>query len=138
MTWVRFLGYAAFSALCRVYQVVILDKILSIPCAVLTKYFMYRSTDKCMRAPERGIPSRSAAIIARLMIIRSKQPVASLSNIMRLRRSILVKSYVNVFICTAFIAWCCGRDPCCCFPKQLLSSPWYTSHFPQSIFKLRL
>jgi hypothetical protein len=29
MTWVRFLGYAAFSALGRVYQVVILDKILS-------------------------------------------------------------------------------------------------------------
>jgi hypothetical protein len=30
MTWVRFLGYAAFSALGRVYQVVILDKILSV------------------------------------------------------------------------------------------------------------
>jgi hypothetical protein len=29
MTWVRVLGYAAFSALGRVYQVVILDKILS-------------------------------------------------------------------------------------------------------------
>jgi hypothetical protein len=29
MTWVQFLGYAAFSALGRVYQVVILDKILS-------------------------------------------------------------------------------------------------------------
>jgi hypothetical protein len=29
MTWVRFLGYVAFSALGRVYQVVILDKILS-------------------------------------------------------------------------------------------------------------
>jgi hypothetical protein len=30
MTWVRFLGYAAFSALGQVYQVVILDKILSV------------------------------------------------------------------------------------------------------------
>jgi hypothetical protein len=29
MTWVRFLGYAAFSALGWVYQVIILDKILS-------------------------------------------------------------------------------------------------------------
>jgi hypothetical protein len=29
MTWVRFLGYAAFSALGWVYQVVILDEILS-------------------------------------------------------------------------------------------------------------
>jgi hypothetical protein len=29
MTWVRFLGYATFSALGQVYQVVILDKILS-------------------------------------------------------------------------------------------------------------
>jgi hypothetical protein len=29
MTWVQFLGYAAFSALGQVYQVVILDKILS-------------------------------------------------------------------------------------------------------------
>jgi hypothetical protein len=29
MTWVRFLGYAAFSALGWVYQVVILENILS-------------------------------------------------------------------------------------------------------------
>jgi hypothetical protein len=39
MTWVRFLGYAAFSALGRVYQVVILDKILSLlSCLGLFKY----------------------------------------------------------------------------------------------------
>jgi hypothetical protein len=35
MTWVRFLGYAAFSALGRVYQVVILDKILSLFAAAI-------------------------------------------------------------------------------------------------------
>jgi hypothetical protein len=35
-------------------------------------------------AAGRGIPSQRAAIIARLTMMRSKHPVASLSNIMRL------------------------------------------------------
>jgi hypothetical protein len=46
MTWVRFLGYAAFSALGRVYQVVILDKILSWKCTVL------RATMQASKLPD--------------------------------------------------------------------------------------
>jgi hypothetical protein len=50
MTWVRFLGYKAFSALGRVYQVVILDKNLSylemntgswLACQLATVIFMH-------------------------------------------------------------------------------------------------
>jgi hypothetical protein len=47
MTWVRFLGYAAFSALGQVYQVVILDKILSILVKIAPDvYKSYVTTDK--------------------------------------------------------------------------------------------
>jgi hypothetical protein len=53
MTWVRFLGYAAFSALGRVYQVVILDKILSLNSrnsgTLLTVLCSPNSTPKCQR-----------------------------------------------------------------------------------------
>ncbi len=70
-----------------------------------------------------GIPSRLAASIARQTIIRSKHPEASLSSIARLIRRIRARSYVKVFLWTASRAWCPGREPNCCLPKQSLSSP---------------
>jgi hypothetical protein len=50
------------------------------------------------------MPSRRAAIIASATMIRLKQPVASLSNIIKLTHKILVRLYVSVIMCTALIA----------------------------------
>jgi hypothetical protein len=53
MTWVRFLGYAAFSALGRVYQVVILDKILSAD-MVIEKGFGNTNRERCGAVADEG------------------------------------------------------------------------------------
>ena len=46
--------------------------------------FSCSNTDECSIAADLGIPSCNAAIIARLTIMQSKHPVASLSNMIRL------------------------------------------------------
>jgi hypothetical protein len=53
MTWVRFLGYAAFSALGWVYQVVILDKILS-AVMVIEKGFGNADRERCGTVADEG------------------------------------------------------------------------------------
>jgi hypothetical protein len=74
-----------------------------------------------------------------LLLYISDKKIVKMTNILATRVSTILRCqmYISVFMCNAFMAWCSGHDPCCCSPKQLLSSPWYTICFPQSSFRHR-